>query len=97
MWNLACEGVDVCRCILTNNEDYIRLTTSRKRGIFVEFLRTRFFQKSVVYSMNWMQIERVVLVGIGEFIWRPSTRTMSWHKWSWQQQLGWDQEHQRCG
>ncbi len=31
MWNLACEGVDVCRCILTNNEDYIGLTSSRKR------------------------------------------------------------------
>jgi len=42
-----------------------------------------------------MQIEGVVLVGIGEFIWRLSSRTMSWHKWSWQQHLGWDQEHQR--
>jgi hypothetical protein len=50
MWNLACEGVDVCRCILTNNEDYIGLTSSRNRVIF-EFLRDKVLSK-ISYVSN---------------------------------------------
>jgi hypothetical protein len=45
MWNIASEGGDMCSCILTNNEYYIGLSSSRKRVIFVEFLRDNVLSK----------------------------------------------------